>query len=144
MSNEPNTYHVLVTLPDVTGEESDLIVAAVDDYLNTSGTAEHLTPETLPGRYIERPGRVWTLTHIADWEGGTSVYATRDELAKQVASDFREACELVGDDPDTATTSFGDGEPVSGDLDAMGAYIQENGWKVHHYTVESHEWPPAS
>jgi hypothetical protein len=144
MSNAPGTYHVLVTLPDVTGEESDVIVEHLEArarYVAPGATAEHLTPETLPDRYVERPHKVtvWTLNHIADWEGGATIFTDHAELEKQVVSDFQDACERNGEDHITAKLYADDAEPANKSLDSMAAYIQEHGWKVHHYDVEQHE-----
>jgi hypothetical protein len=99
---------------------------------------------------MERPSTFWTLTHIADWEGGTSIYATRDELVEQVMSDVREAAERAGDDMNALvdTVDMIDGKLTDvrvrledADLDTLAEYISENGWKVHHYMIEQHTVP---
>lgn len=60
MSNEPGTYHLLVTLPETYGEEADEIADLLEKFLRTNtiqldtakDTVVHLTPETLPDRYM--------------------------------------------------------------------------------------------
>jgi hypothetical protein len=58
MSNEPTTYHLLVTLHEAYGEEADQIAADLEDLLRrgvgVSSSVTHLTPQTLPERYTER------------------------------------------------------------------------------------------
>jgi hypothetical protein len=58
MSNYPDTYHALITFDDVTGEESDSLIAFAEywirEHVHPTATVVHLTPETLPDRYIER------------------------------------------------------------------------------------------
>lgn len=58
MTNEITTYHILVTIPNVTGEECDGIVESIDQFVRGFGEdaeATYLTPETLPARYVEVP-----------------------------------------------------------------------------------------
>ena len=58
MSNEPGTYYALITFPDVTGEESDSLISFaeywINEHVHETATVVHLTPETLPDRYVER------------------------------------------------------------------------------------------
>lgn len=66
MSNEPTTYFLLVELPGVYGETADHVAEELENFLQNESqildrdemayepTVVHLTPETLPGRYIER------------------------------------------------------------------------------------------
>jgi hypothetical protein len=75
MSNEAQTYHLLITLPLTYGEEADAVVEATEAWLqrheNSLASVVHLTPETLPDRYIERAEvreilRQWERTIISD------------------------------------------------------------------------------
>jgi hypothetical protein len=58
MTNEPQTYYAIVELPDVTGEESDSLIDFAEywirEHVHETAIVYHLTPETLPDRYIER------------------------------------------------------------------------------------------
>lgn len=69
--------------------------------------------------------KVWTLMHIADWEGHVTVFVDEAALETRILNDAEDAaewsCEPLPDDP----------------ADHIG-FIIENGWKVHHYYVEGH------
>lgn len=74
--------------------------------------------------------RIWTLNHVADWEGGVTVYQSHAALWQQIQADAEEAAENSG-------------ERLPNDPEDWPSFIVEYGWKVDRYDWEMHDLDPA-
>lgn len=75
--------------------------------------------------------KIYTLTHIADWEGGVTVYGSHADLWEAVKAE----AERVADDT---------GKWLPSDPQRWPEFIEEHGWKVQHYVIEEHDAPEVT
>lgn len=126
MSNEAKTYHLTVTLPDTTGEESDAIAGILQ------GSLDRLSVASERGYTVEYAPEfttVYTLTFMVDWEVDTTVYTTRADLLARIAQDVAEMSEDTGEVGPVVTE-----ETLREAVD----FIIETGSEVQHYLIQTH------
>ena len=70
--------------------------------------------------------KVYTLTHIADWEGGVTVYGSHLDLWNAIQAE----AERVAADS---------GKWLPIDPKDWPGFVEEHGWKVQHFVWEEHD-----
>lgn len=107
-------------LDDVAGVEHDdnvTAVALIDLARHVVADFEETEPTTR---------KLYTITHIADWEGGVTVYPTHAAAWSAVQTE----AETVASDNDRR---------LPRDPEDWPEFIRDHGWKVIRYDVEEHD-----
>lgn len=100
MSADIRTRRLIVTLPDVSGEEADLAIEEIKLYLGDTAVigsrVEHALGESLPESINVRPNLAWqNMVLIEDRDTGYRIDITAPDVARQIAGALLHAADAV-------------------------------------------------